>query len=49
MEKNQKLIQRKEKKTIEMSVDFEFNGELEKATVAEWLTVKDGRRSHCNR
>lgn len=49
MGKNQRLIQREEKKTIEMSVGFKFDGELDKATVAEWLTVGDGRRSRCNR
>lgn len=41
-------IERKEKKTSEMSVGFEFDGELEKATVAAWLTVGDGRRLYCN-
>ena len=37
-------IERKEKKTSEMSVSFEFDGELDKAMIAAWLTVGDGQR-----
>jgi hypothetical protein len=33
-----KRNQREEKKTGEISVSFEFDEELEKATVAAWLT-----------
>jgi hypothetical protein len=38
MKRNQRSIQREEKKTGEISVSFEFDEELEKVTVAEWLT-----------